>query len=123
MPRPILTAPWNNVFLATYAVPPPLLEPRLPPGLTLDGRDGHAFVSLVAFEFLDTRVLGVPWPGHRNFTEAKSHCAFPPLGPATSTSSRPPLGSISTRQSLCSGLCLPVGSKWQTILSTTSPSS
>jgi uncharacterized protein YqjF (DUF2071 family) len=26
-------------------------------------------VSVVAFQFLDTRVLGVPWPGYRNFAE------------------------------------------------------
>jgi uncharacterized protein YqjF (DUF2071 family) len=69
VPIPFLTANWNNLFLATYAVPPALLEPRLPPGLALDVRGGRAFVSLVAFEFLDTRVLGVPWPGYRNFAE------------------------------------------------------
>src|SRR5262245_866914 len=69
MPRSFLTARWENLFLATYAVPPSLLEKRLPPGLALDLRDGSAFVSLVAFEFLDTRVLGVGWPGYRNFAE------------------------------------------------------
>ena len=52
MPRPFLTAEWRNLFLATYAVPPALLEKRLAPGLSLDTRDGNAFVSLVAFEFL-----------------------------------------------------------------------
>jgi uncharacterized protein YqjF (DUF2071 family) len=69
MKRAFLTAEWRNLFLANYAVDPALLRPRLPPGLELDTRDGHAFVSLVAFQFLDTRVLGVPWPGYRNFTE------------------------------------------------------
>lgn len=69
MKYPFLTAQWRNVFLATYAVPPSLLTPRLPPGLELDSRDGNAFVSLVAFDFIQTRVLGVPWPGYRNFPE------------------------------------------------------
>src|SRR5262245_23022935 len=69
MPRAFLTARWSNLFLATDAVPPALLRPRLAPGLDLDTRDGQAFVSLVAFDFLDTRVLGVPWPGYRNFPE------------------------------------------------------
>jgi hypothetical protein len=69
MARPFLTARWSNLFLATYAVPPSLLEPRLPPGLELDLRDGQAFVSLVAFDFVDTKVLGVPWPGYREFAE------------------------------------------------------
>src|SRR5438270_3401794 len=69
MSKPFLTARWSNLFLATYAVPPALLQKRLPPGLELDTRDGRAFVSLVAFQFLDTRVLGVSWPGYRNFAE------------------------------------------------------
>lgn len=69
MSRPFLTARWSNLCLLTYAAPAELLTPRLPPGLELDLRDGQAFVSLVAFEFLDTRVLGVGWPGYRNFAE------------------------------------------------------
>jgi uncharacterized protein YqjF (DUF2071 family) len=66
---PFLTARWSNLVLLTYPVPQALLEPRLPPGLSLDLRDGQAFVSLVAFDFLHTRVLGLPWPGYRNFPE------------------------------------------------------
>jgi uncharacterized protein YqjF (DUF2071 family) len=66
---PFLTARWSNLCLLTYSVPPALLERRLPAGLSLDLRGGQAFVSLVAFDFLDTRVLGVPWPGYRNFPE------------------------------------------------------
>ena len=68
-PWPFLTARWTNVFLATYAVPPDLLISRLPPGLELDTRDGQAFASLVCFDFKDTRVLGIPWPGFLNFPE------------------------------------------------------
>jgi uncharacterized protein YqjF (DUF2071 family) len=64
-----LRARWSNLFLATYAVPEVLLRPRLPPGLELDRRDGQCFVSLVAFDFRQTRVLGIPWPGFRNFPE------------------------------------------------------
>lgn len=69
MRRAFLTAEWRNLFLATYAVPPVLLQKYLPPGLELDTRDGDAFVSLVAFQFVHTRVLGVPWPGYRSFPE------------------------------------------------------
>lgn len=64
-----LTAEWRHLCLFTYAVSPERLTPHLPPGLTLDTLDGEAFVSLVAFDFLKTRVLGVPWPGYRNFPE------------------------------------------------------
>jgi hypothetical protein len=67
--RPFLTARWSNLILANYAVADDLLLPRLPPGLELDRYQGRAFVSLVAFDFRDTRVLGVPWPGYRNFPE------------------------------------------------------
>ncbi len=67
--KPFLTARWENLILATYAVPEELLRPRLPPGVELDRRDGKCFASLVGFQFLDTRVLGVPWPGYRHFPE------------------------------------------------------
>lgn len=76
---PFLSARWSHLCLLTYAVPPALLAPRVPPGLVLDARcgpgfegkpcPGEAFVSLVAFDFLETRVLGIPWPGYRNFPE------------------------------------------------------
>jgi len=69
MPIPFLSARWSNLILITYAVPPELLRPYLPDGIELDTRDGQSFASLVAFDFLDTRVLGVPWPGFRNFAE------------------------------------------------------
>src|SRR5262249_25707249 len=41
----------------------------LPPGCALDRYNGSAFVSLVAFDFVDTRVIGVRWPGFVRFPE------------------------------------------------------
>jgi uncharacterized protein len=67
--RPFLTARWINVALLSYAVPDSLLAPRLPAGLALDRWEDRAFVSLVAFEFVDTRVRGVSWPGFTRFPE------------------------------------------------------
>jgi len=55
--------------LFNYPVEDDVLTPHLPPGLQLDRWQGKAHVSLVAFDFLDTRVLGIPWPGFRNFPE------------------------------------------------------
>jgi uncharacterized protein YqjF (DUF2071 family) len=55
--------------MLTYDVDPDMLHARLPRGLELDTRDGRAFVSVVAFDFQDTRVWGVSWPGYRNFPE------------------------------------------------------
>jgi uncharacterized protein len=67
--RPFLTARWLNLAILTWEVPPALLEPHLPAGLELDRRDGSAFASLVAFDFVDTRVLGIAWPGFTRFPE------------------------------------------------------
>ena len=67
--RSFLTARWNNLILANYAVPEELLRPLVPPGCELDRRDGACWASLVGFQFLGTRVLGVGWPGFRNFPE------------------------------------------------------
>jgi uncharacterized protein YqjF (DUF2071 family) len=69
MPRAFLTARWCHLILANYPVPDALLSPLLPPGVELDRRDGSAFVSLVGFQFLDTRVIGVGWPTFRHFPE------------------------------------------------------
>jgi uncharacterized protein YqjF (DUF2071 family) len=67
--KPFLTACWRNLLLATYRVPAELLQSRLPKGLELDRLDGDTFVSLVAFEFSNTRVLGVRCPGYQTFPE------------------------------------------------------
>jgi uncharacterized protein len=64
-----LTARWEHLLNITWRVDPALLLPHVPPGVSLDVQDGQAFVSLVAFDFMDTRVLGVPWPGYRDFPE------------------------------------------------------
>ncbi len=55
--------------MANYEVPPEILEKRLPRGVSLDFYQGKCFVSLVAFMFLDTRVLKIPVPFHVNFEE------------------------------------------------------
>jgi uncharacterized protein len=67
--RPFLTARWEHLVLANYPVDPALLQPHLPPGLEFDLLDGQPHISLVAFDFLDTRVLGIPFPGYRDFPE------------------------------------------------------
>ena len=55
--------------LLQYEVPTSLLMPLLPLGTELDSWQGRHLVSLVGFRFLSTRVLGVPIPFHRDFTE------------------------------------------------------
>lgn len=67
--RKFLTARWEDLVMANYEVAPEILAERVPNGTSLDFHDGKCFVSLVAFMFLDTRVLGVPVPFHINFEE------------------------------------------------------
>ncbi|SRR5579875_56909 len=69
MSKPLLTASWSNLVIVTYAVPPGLIRPRIPHWLELDLLDGNAFVSLVGFEFRDTKVFGLSWPAPRSFPE------------------------------------------------------
>jgi len=70
MGSPFLTADWRDLIVVNYEVDPSILLPFLPAGTELDLWEGKAFVSLVAFQFLDTRVMGLPIPFHRNFEEA-----------------------------------------------------
>lgn len=68
--RPIfLSAEWRWLAMLSWRVDPALLAPLVPAGTTLDVWQGRTFVSLVAFLFRDTRVLGVPIPLHRHFEE------------------------------------------------------
>jgi hypothetical protein len=68
-PGCFLTAQWRHLLMINYAIDPAVLRPLVPPGLALDVYRGEALVSMVGFQFLDTRVLGVPIPFHRRFDE------------------------------------------------------
>jgi hypothetical protein len=71
--RPFLRARWVDLALVTWRVPADLLGAHLAPGLEPDRLPGDAadaaYVSFVAFRFLDTRVLGVAVPLHTDFPE------------------------------------------------------
>jgi hypothetical protein len=68
-PRPFLAATWRYLALLNYEVPRGLLQPLVPAGTELDIWAGMELASLVGFRFLDTRVLGLTIPGHRDFDE------------------------------------------------------
>jgi uncharacterized protein YqjF (DUF2071 family) len=55
--------------MVNYVVDPAVLGPLVPARTELDLWQGRAYVSVVGFRFLRTRVLGVPVPFHRNFDE------------------------------------------------------
>ncbi len=67
--KKFLTAKWQDLIMANYEVSPDLLADFLPKGVSLDLHENKCFVSLVAFMFVDTRVLGIPVPFHTNFEE------------------------------------------------------
>jgi uncharacterized protein YqjF (DUF2071 family) len=55
--------------MLTYAVDPKTVIDRVPAGTTLDAWRGNALVSVIGFQFLDTKVLGAPIPFHQDFEE------------------------------------------------------
>jgi uncharacterized protein len=67
--RPFLTADWRYLAMLQYEVDPHVLRPFVPRGTELDEWQGRMLVSLVGFQFLETRVLGAPIPFHRHFDE------------------------------------------------------
>src|SRR4051812_22295947 len=64
-----LTANWRYLAMLNFEVDPSSLASYLPKGTELDDDAGRHYVSLVAFLFLDTHVLGVPAIFHQNFEE------------------------------------------------------
>lgn len=64
-----LTAAWQHLVMLNYEVEPHLLQKYVPLGTELDFFAGKCYVSLVAFLFLKTRVMGISIPFHTNFPE------------------------------------------------------
>jgi uncharacterized protein YqjF (DUF2071 family) len=55
--------------MLNYVVDPSLLTRLIPAGTEIDFDNGETFLSVVGFLFLDTRLLGMPIPLHRDFEE------------------------------------------------------
>jgi uncharacterized protein len=67
--KPFLVANWRYLAMLNFVVDPRLVAPLVPLGTELDYEKGETFVSIVGFLFLDTRLLGLPIPLHRDFEE------------------------------------------------------
>src|SRR5579872_6180926 len=67
--RIFLTAEWRYLAMLNYAIDPALIKHLVPAGTELDFFEGKTYVSLVAFRFLRTRVLGYRIPFHQDFEE------------------------------------------------------
>jgi hypothetical protein len=68
-PGRFLAAEWRSLLMVNYIVDPAVLKPMVPDGTELDLWNDRAYLSIVGFRFLKTRVLGVPIPFHRDFDE------------------------------------------------------
>jgi uncharacterized protein YqjF (DUF2071 family) len=68
-PRVFLRARWRWLLMLNYRIDPEVLRPLVPRGTELDLWRGSAYVSMVGFRFLDTRVKGCRIPFHVNFDE------------------------------------------------------
>jgi len=55
--------------MLNFVVDPKIVAPLVPPGTEVDYENGETFLSVVGFLFLDTRLLGLPVPLHRDFEE------------------------------------------------------
>lgn len=64
-----LMAEWNHLVMANYVVPKEILLSYVPAKTSLDLYKGEAYLSLVGFMFLNTRIQGLGIPFHINFEE------------------------------------------------------
>jgi uncharacterized protein YqjF (DUF2071 family) len=64
-----LKAEWRKLIMANYVIDSSILKGYIPFGTELDLWEGKCYVSLVGFMFLNTKLLGIPIPFHRNFEE------------------------------------------------------
>ncbi len=67
--RTFLTAEWKNLLMLNYVVDPALLQAFVPQGTILDQFAGKTYVSLIGFEFNNTRIFGHAIPFHQSFEE------------------------------------------------------
>jgi hypothetical protein len=67
--RTFLTAEWKNLVMLNYAVDPASLVPWVPAGTEIDAFEGNTYVSLIGFEFNETRIFGRAIPFHQSFEE------------------------------------------------------
>jgi uncharacterized protein len=67
--RPFLTANWRYLAMLNFVVDPKIVAPLVPPETEIDFENSETFLSVVGFLFLDTRLLGLPIPLHRDFEE------------------------------------------------------
>src|SRR5882724_11584801 len=71
-----LTAEWRHLAMLNFEIDPAAVRALVPAGTELDDWRGRTFVSLVGFMFLNTRVLVVGVPRHRDVKELVPRAAI-----------------------------------------------
>jgi uncharacterized protein len=64
-----LKAQWKDLIMINYQIPEHVVLDYLPKGCEIDFEQGKTFASLVLFQFEETKVMGIKWPLHVNFSE------------------------------------------------------
>ena len=64
-----LSARWENLIFANYVVEDELLENLVPKGTIFSRWNSKIFISLVAFQFSNTKIFGIPALLHKDFNE------------------------------------------------------
>jgi len=81
-----LKAEWLHLIMANYSVNPEVLTEYVPFGTEIDTHNGVCYVSLVAFLFQNTKILGLKIPGHINFEEVNLRFYVRPISNPTERS-------------------------------------
>ncbi|MEO6537713.1 MAG: DUF2071 domain-containing protein [Ferruginibacter sp.] len=69
MKETFLSARWENLIMANYAVDPAVLTAYMPKGVELDFHNNKTYVSLVGFMFKQTSLFNIPIPFLGTFEE------------------------------------------------------
>lgn len=69
MQTTFLTAEWENLIMVNYIIEPAVLSAYIPNKTQLDFFKGNTYVSLVGFNFTNTKLAGIKIPFHSNFEE------------------------------------------------------
>jgi uncharacterized protein YqjF (DUF2071 family) len=67
--KPLMQAVWSEIVAINFQIDPAILEPRVPKGLELDFYKDETYVSLVAMNLKNVKMMGFPIPISRGFEE------------------------------------------------------
>ena len=64
-----MKARWTELVVLNFRVPVEVVARVAPAGTEVDLHEGEAYISIVGFRFQNTRLFGLPIPGHTRFDE------------------------------------------------------